>query len=187
MMGFIDDNAVIPMRLVNRHALRGTPRDPTDPNSGFRHPILVDNWMSGYVDIDDLLASSDLGLQTALVHLLRERAQTRNYDRRIGTQSLNDDLPGPAAEFTRVHGAGIQAELQVLRDFFSDPSIRIVNADTRVFRNDRRDRIRVRLTAGRGAAGRGVTAISFEVVLHDSGRVITAEEYRQLLADERAP
>lgn len=186
MMGFIDDNTVIPMRFANRHALEGTRPTPGDPNSGFRDPIFVDSYMSGNVDIDDLLASSDLGLQTSLVHLLRERAGARNYVRRTGSPSLDAREPGPArVEFLRAHGAGIQAELQILRDFFSDPSIRIVDAGTRLFRNDRRDRIRERDTAGRGAAGRGVTAISWEVVLHDSGRVITAEEYRQLRADER--
>lgn len=179
MQAFVADAASIPMRLTNRHALIG------DRVHGFNDSVGVDTWMSGYVDIDDLLASSDLGMQTSLVHLLQERGQTRNYDRRIGTQTLNANLPGPAAEFTRAHASGIDAELKVLRDFFGDPSIRIVDADTRRFRNDRRDTIREKETAGRGAAGQGVVAIDWEVVLHAGGRVVSAVAYRQMREAEQ--
>jgi hypothetical protein len=179
MQIFIDDGTVIPMRFTNRHGLMG------DREHGYHWQVEVDSWLTGYVDIDDLLASSDLGLQTSLVHLLRERQQTRNYARRIGSESLDARQPGPAREFRRAHASGIQAELQVLRDFFEDPSIRIVDAATRRFRNDRGDRFRERQRAGSGAAGRGVLAISWEVTLHDSGRVVTAEEYLDILRAER--
>jgi len=181
MMRYIDDAADIPMRMTNRHGLMGTRA------TGFNIPVGVDDYLTGYVDIDDLLASSDLGLQTSLVHLLRERQQTRDYARRLGSPSLNTAEPGPAREFERSHASGIDAELQVLRGFFSDPSIRIVDANTRLFRNDRRDLIRERETAGGGAAQQGSLAISWVVVLHDTHRVISAEEYRDILAAERRP
>lgn len=180
MIGFIDQEAVIPLRLTNS---RGRTRDPT---GAFSRRVLEDEWLSGYVDIEDLLASDPLGLQTALVHFIRERAETRNYERRLGSASLNTDLPGPAQrEFDRVHNLGIESEAAVLRGFFGDPTIRFVpGAATgniaRVFRNDRGDRIRVRLRTRRG-----VDALSVNVRTHD-GRTLTAEEYRQLLEAERA-
>jgi len=114
MMSYIDDGAVLPLRFTNRHGLLG------DRVNGFHEGVFVDAWQSAYVDIDDLLASSDLGLQTALTHFLRERQQTRNYARRIGTDTLDSNLPGPDKEFAAAHRSGINAELAVIRDFFGD-------------------------------------------------------------------
>jgi Domain of unknown function (DUF4157) len=179
MMPFIDQAAVIPLRLTNRHGLLG------DRVSGFNDRVEEDAWSSGYVDIDDLLASSDLGLQSVLVHFLRERSATSNYARRIGSASLDTSQPGPAREFNRAHALGIEAEVQLLRDFFADPSIRLVpGAESgeifRVYTNSRRDRIRTRVQAGRGAQ-QGIDAVSIDVVTRD-GRTHTAEEYRTILA-----
>jgi hypothetical protein len=176
MMAFIDQDATIPVRLTNRHGLLG------DTVAGFHDQVDVDAWTSGYVDIDDLLASSDLGLQSVLVHFLRERAATSNYARRIGSPSFT--LP----EFRRVHALGIEAEAELLRDFFGDPTIRIVNDSPsptvrRVFRNARRDIIRRRVTRGRGTE-RSVDAMSIEVVTR-GGETLTAEEYRRRLEAER--
>lgn len=180
MIGFIDQEAVIPLRLTNNH---GRTRDLA---GAFNWRVQEDEWRSAYVDIEDLLASDPLGLQTALVHFIRERSETRNYERRIGTASLNAEVPGAARrEFLRVHDRGIESEAAVLRGFFGDPTIRFVpGAATgniaRVFRNDRGDRIRVRLRTRRG-----VDALSVNVRTRD-GRTLTAEEYRQLLEAERA-
>ncbi len=176
MQRFIDQEATIPVRLTNRHGLLGTPA------TGFHDQVDVDAWTSGYVDIDDLLASTDLGLKSVLVHFLRERSATRNYARRIGTDTFTE------AEFQRVHGLGIGAEEDLLRDFFGDPTIRIVNDSPnptvrRVFRNRRGDLIRRRVTIGHGAE-QGVGAMSIDVVTRD-GHVHTAEEYRQILEEER--
>jgi Domain of unknown function (DUF4157) len=179
MTGYIDNAADIPMRLTNRHGLMG------DRATGFNTPVAVDSWLTGYVDIDDMLASSDLGLQTSLVHLLRERQQTHAYAQRLGSPTLDASRPGPAREFAQAHASGINAELQVLRDFFSDPSIHIVDANSRLFRNERNDVIRERETAGRGAAEQGNLAISWVVVLHDTHRVISAEGYKDILDTER--
>ncbi len=178
MVAYIDEAADIPMRFTNRHGLLG------DKAVGFHWAVEVDSWLAGYVDIDDLLASSDIGLQTSLVHLLRERQLTRNYARRIGTPSLDASQPAPAAEFRVAHARGIDAELAVLRDYFGDPSIRIVDANSRRFRNDRRDSIREKETARHGAE-EGVLAITWEVALFPSGTVISAEEYRERLEIER--
>jgi hypothetical protein len=184
MQGFIDQAAVIPLRFTNRHGLLGSKA------AGFHEGVTEDAWSSGYVDIDDLLASSDLGMQEVLVHFLRERTATTNYARRIGSESLVTDPASPQgaahqAEFDRAHAKGIQAELDVLRDFFADPVIRLIDHDSggeafRVYRNSRRDTIRTRLRAGRGA-NTGVDAIIVEVVTRD-GKVHTPEEYKALVA-----
>jgi hypothetical protein len=184
MQGFIDQAAVIPLRFTNRHGLTG------NKQQGFNDRVQVDDYSSGYVDIDDLLASNDLGLQSALVHFLRERSSTSNYAHRIGSESLKtgDDTPehiAHQAEFDRSHNQGIQAELEVLRGFFNDPSIRLITgADSgdvfRVFRNSRRDTIRTRVRQGRGAET-GVDAVNVEVVTRD-GKVHTPEEYKAILA-----
>ncbi len=184
MIAFIDSGNVIPLRLTNRHGLLG------DRARGFNEPVFADAWASGYVDIDDLLASTDLGLQSVLVHFLQERQSTRNYARRIGSPSMDFAQPGVQAEFDRVHAQGIDAEVRLLRDFFGDPSIRhIAGAESgdvaRVYRNDRRDRIRTRVRAGRRAADIGVHAIFIDVRLHEDGSVISAEEYQALLERER--
>jgi len=182
MAAFItDESRVIPLRLTNRHGLLG------NPVAGFHTQVDVDAWQSGYVDIDDLLASSDLGLQSVLLHFLTERGATNLYARRIGGTSLN--FPAAQHEFQVVHGRGITAEAELLQDFFGDPTIRIVNDSPspsvrRVFRNSRRDLIRRRVTHRHGAES-GVDASTIEVTTHD-GRNLTAEEYRDLLQRERA-
>jgi hypothetical protein len=163
------------MRMTNRQGLLG------DRTNGFHDPVDGDAFTSGYVDIDDLLAGDDLGFQMLLVHFLTERAATRNYARRIGTDFSND-------EFERGHRLGIEAEAEILRDFFGDPSIRIV-ADSpsvtirRVFRNSRGHRIRRRIRLGRGDE-RGVHASSVDVVV-ENNVVLTAEQYRERLQGER--
>ncbi len=169
MQAFIDQGAVIPLRLTNRRGLLGSHA------AGFHTQVDVDAWRSGYVDIDDLLSSSDLGLQSVLVHFLRERSATSNYARRIGTASFTQP------EFQRVHGSGIGAEEQLLRDYFGDPTIRIVNdspspAIRRVFRNSRHDFIRRRVHLGRGDES-GVNAMSIDVVTRD-GKTHTPEKCR---------
>jgi len=182
MMDFIDQEPVLPLRLTNRHGLLG------DRANGFHDQVEGDAWASGYVDIDDLLASTDLGLKLVLVHFLRERSATRNYARRIGSESMDTSQPGPAREFDRVHGLGIDAEVQMLRDFFGDNTIRFIREPAtgevfRIYRNSRGDRIQARERRGRGARS-GIDAISVEVVTRD-GRTLTAEEYKQLLEEER--
>jgi hypothetical protein len=182
MQGFIDQAAVIPLRFTNRHGLLGSRA------TGFNDRVAVDDWSSGYVDIDDLLASNDLGLQNALVHFLRERTATGNYAHRIGDLDTDPDTEagrGHQAELDRAHAQGIQAELAVLRDFFSDPTIRLIDHDSggdvfRVYRNSRRDTIRTRVRTGRGANA-GVDAVIVEVVTRD-GHVHTPEEYKEILA-----
>ncbi len=177
MRDFIDLGRIIPLKFTNRTGLLG------DTSSGYNTRVDIDAWTSGYVDIDDLLASSDLGLQSVMVHFLQERSSTANYARRIGSPTFT--LP----EFRRVHSLGIGAEEALLRDYFSDPTIRIVNDSPsptirRVFRNSRRDLIRRRVSIGRGAT-RGVDAMSIDVVTRD-GVVHTAEAYRRILEEERA-
>jgi Domain of unknown function (DUF4157) len=176
MLDLIRSETVIPLRLTNSTGLLGTRA------TGFRGGVMADFYDEGLVDIDDLLASSDAGLQFVLVHFLTERIRTANYARRIGSPSLTGPASDP--EFARSHAAGIAAEAVFLRGYFGDPSIRFVfepgaGSIFRVFRNNRGDRIRARQTSSRG-----VDAITIEVRLAD-GRVLSAEEYRALLETER--
>jgi hypothetical protein len=175
MQDYITDTADIPMRMTNRHGLLGNRR------VGYHWGVELDAWQSAYVDIDDFLASSPTEFMTALTHLLRERQQTRNYARRIGSSSLDTSQPGPDAEFRRAHGAGLDAELAILRDYLQDPSVRFIDRETRLLRNDRGDRIQERLGSGAG----GLHAGRWVVRLQGTGRVISLEEYREMLESER--
>jgi hypothetical protein len=173
MKAFIDDATPIRLRLTNHSGLlRGS-------GGGFTQTVDVDDFASGYVDIDDLLSADDLALQTLMVHFLTERAVTKDYTRRIGTDFSD-------AEFDRGHAAGIDAETQVLRDFFQDNTIRFVNEPAiatgiaRVWTNSRRDVIRAPFRRSGG-----VETWSIEVRLRD-GRTMTATEYQELLANARA-
>ncbi len=176
MVALIDADPVIPVRLTNRHGLLG------NRAGGYHNPVFGDAYTSGYADIDDLLGGTDLAMQMILVHFLTERRVTRNYARRIGSAFSQ-------AEFDRAHGAGIQAEIQLLQDMFGDPSIRLV-ADSpggnaiRTYRNGTGVRFRWRFTQGRGDE-RGVLASFLQVVTRD-GQVHTPEEYLAILEAERA-
>ncbi|MFL5860872.1 MAG: hypothetical protein ACJ780_08850 [Solirubrobacteraceae bacterium] len=100
MMALIDQAPVLPMRLTSRQGLLG------DRTHGFHSRVDGDAFTSGYVDIDDLLAGDDLGFQMLLVHFLTERAATRRYAQRIGTDFSD-------AEFQRGHSLGIDAEAKI--------------------------------------------------------------------------
>jgi uncharacterized protein DUF4157 len=183
MQGFIDQAAVIPLRFTNRSGLLG------DRAHGFHEGVIEDAWSSGYVDIDDLLASSDLGLQTVLVHFIRERSETKDYAKRIGSPSVDTDDPKAQTEFDAAHAKGIQSEVAVLRDFFGDPTIRhIAGAESgdvaRVFRNLRGDSIITDIKHGKGKEA-GVDAVSIRVVLKNGDKK-TVDEYKAILAAARA-
>ena len=179
MKKFIDSGTPIPLRLTNRQGM--------DKFMGTYYKVEADAWAAGYVDIDDLLASSDLGLQLVLGHFLTERLATPNYARRIGSPSMDLSIPGGIAikDFMKAHALGIEAEVQVLRDYFGDPTIKYIPGAGggqifRVFRNSRKDRIRVRLRPGHGEQ-RGVDAVSIEVVTKKDGKTHTPEEYKGIL------
>jgi hypothetical protein len=71
MRDFIDRDALVPLRLINRHA---------------------------YVDIDDLLGGEDLSFQMVMVHFLAERFSVKDYARRIGTDMPFDAAHGVGRE-----------------------------------------------------------------------------------------
>jgi hypothetical protein len=176
MMDLIDRGDLLPVRLVNRQALIG------DTAHGFHFQVDGDAFQSGYVDIDDLLAGDDLGFQMLLLHFLTERAVTPNYAHRVGTNFTD-------AEFRHGHSLGIEAEAQVLREFFGDPTI-VIWEDSpsptvwRVFFSRRRhDKFRRRIRLGRGSE-QGVNASTVDVVTRQ-GQVLTPEAYLELLRNER--
>lgn len=177
MKGFIDGGNVLPMRLTNRHGLLG------DQVSGYHSAVDGDAWSSGYVDIDDMLAGSDVGLQLLLVHFLTERNATKNYARRIGS------LGGSAPEFRRAHEKGFAAEVTLLRSYFGDPTIRFVSDGggkdvVRRYRNAKKVLFRWKERNETGA-NQGVNADYLEVRTPD-GKVHTPEEYLKILAAEKA-
>jgi hypothetical protein len=180
MKTFIDSGAVLPLRLTNRQGLLRSA-----PGGAFNSRVDADAWASGYVDIDDMLGSDDLGFQVVLVHFLTERAATRDYARRIGT--LDDTSP----EFTRAHSRGVRSEVELLRDFFGDLTIRLLNDGPRpggvfrTYRNSRGDTIRARTPPSpRGVFGLDVNLM--DVRLRD-GTIISVNDYRDLLESERNP
>ena len=183
MMALIDRDELIPVRLTNRHGLLG------DKVSGFHDQVDGDAFASGYADIDDILASDDLGFELLLVHFLTERAVTKNYAKRIG---IDDPAKGgfTDAEFDRSHGKGNQAEVKLLQDFFGDPTIKLISdsnaAAFRVFRNSRGDVIREIEHQGKGAE-RGVQSDTVEVTTKKDKKKHTPDEYKAILDAERAP
>ncbi|MGH7515618.1 MAG: DUF4157 domain-containing protein [Gemmatimonadales bacterium] len=109
MRAFIDRAELLPLRLM-----AGAGRVAN--GAGGFDPLLFDSFNEAYVDLDDLLASDDAAFQLVLLHFLTERASTRNYARRIGTDM--------SASFDRAHRAGREAETEFLRDRIGDPTIR---------------------------------------------------------------
>lgn len=179
MKGFVDSAADIPLRLTNRHGLLRSA-----PAGSFDARVDADAWASGYVDVDDMLGSDDLGFQIVLVHFLTERAATKNYAKRIGT------LDDTSAEFTKAHNKGVQAEVEVLRDFFKDPGIKLI-ADGgtggvfRSYRTSRGDTIRARTPpAPKGQPGLDINLV--DVRLKKGGTIMSANDYKALLERERA-
>ncbi|SHN40831.1 DUF4157 domain-containing protein [Chitinophaga sp. CF418] len=119
MKNFIENTeTLIPLRLISKHGLA---RPGGDPSAGFE-PVVIDDYESGYVDLDDLLASEGITFQLNLIHFLKERFVTKNYKDRLGSQI-------PKAEFDKAHAAGQQEEVDVLRNIFDDPSIRLATKE----------------------------------------------------------
>lgn len=104
MMGFIDNPPLIPMRLI------------TGAGRVLNRPITADSFVTGYVDLDDLVAADDIGFQSVLIHFLTERAVVQNYVQLLGTRGLF-----PA--FARAHRAGHDAQAEHFRALTGDPSI----------------------------------------------------------------
>jgi hypothetical protein len=102
MMQFIDDDNLAPMRLITNNGLVDGQR------------LLIDSFNLAYVDLDDMLACSDLSFQMNLIHFLEERLAIRDYARKIGT-----NIQG----FDRAHHAGIAAETEHLRSVVGDDTI----------------------------------------------------------------
>jgi hypothetical protein len=109
LTGFIDQTVMVPLRLV-----------PSTTE------VKGDMFWEGYVDLDDLMASDDLGFQSLMLHFLAERFNVNRYAHRIGTDDLspiNLTTLRPNPEFTRAHEVGHQAQVAHFREVFSDPSI----------------------------------------------------------------
>lgn len=176
MRAIMDQVAVIPLRLIT-----GAGYVQENPGAPFE-PALHDTWTSGYVDLDDLMASDDLGFKTQLVHYLTERAQTSQYERRIGTFP---PTLATLAEFNRVHQRGYEAEERVLRDEIGDPTLRYLRSEERpartwrvIYRSDEGYRI---IKAFRNF-GREIVPAQTWAIGRDGQRLSIAE----LMAQRRA-
>lgn len=176
MKGFIDAGDVLPLRMTNRHGLMTEQVDVPGP---YNTKVTGDSFISGYVDIDDLLATDDLALQGRLIHYLTERHHTSRYAHRIGTNTFT------RREFDRAHGDALGAELDLVRDYFSDPGMRAIDLEQRVFRSSRGDTVR-RRTRNLHGRQEGVFEAHYEVVIRRTGQRLTPVEYRDLLRRERA-
>lgn len=166
MMEFIDLAPVLPMRLITNEGLVGGSR------------LLIDALEAAYVDLDDMLACSDVSFQLNLIHFLQERARVRDYERRIGTNM--------APDFPRAHRAGLDAEAEHLRSIVGDPTIEFLFEENQgngriVFGfRSRAERYRIFHIFRRGQ--RGVQGGTISVRTRD-GRTITLDE---LIAERNA-
>jgi hypothetical protein len=109
MTGFIDEAQVIPLRLI-------TSAGRVQGAAGAFVPLTGDSFVAGYVDLDDLLGSSDIGFKLLLGHFITERLQVRDYARRIGTAGL-------VPLFNNAHARGREAEAKLLQDLLGDPTV----------------------------------------------------------------
>jgi len=170
MRALITRAEVLPMRLITSAGTVGGQN------------ILVDFFDEGYVDLDDLLASDDLGFQLNLIHFLTERANARNYEHRMGTR-----FPDP--EFDRAHRAGSDAEAELLRNVIGDPTIRFNYEERRpngtavlAFRSNEGYRV-FKVFRGAGQARRH----SVIFVQTRDGRRLTVDQLRAERAAAAAP
>ena len=113
MRSYLDMNAVVPLRLIT-----GEGRVPKSPTTLGR--LTFDQLITGYVDLEDLLATDRLAFQSILIHILGERFSSPNYARRIG----GDTFTG--AEYRAAHLAGHHAQAFHFQGVFKDPSIKFV-------------------------------------------------------------
>jgi hypothetical protein len=116
VISFIDAGQVIPLRLI-------TGQGRVQNQAGGFDPLLVDEFLSGYVDLEDLLAADDSSFKLLFSHFMTERLQVPSYARRIGT-----DI---SAVFDRAHRAGRAAETTLLQDLLRDPSIEFNYEETK--------------------------------------------------------
>lgn len=101
MKALTDRDEVLPMRLINQSG-----HTEASPGSGYE-PVVQDTWTRACVDLDDLLASDNLGFKTLMMHILTERAEARSCAQRIGSPHLT------VQEYDRAHGLAHQAEERV--------------------------------------------------------------------------
>jgi len=111
MVSFIDHASLIPMRLINAKGLVGG------------GALLADSFISGYVDLDDLMANDMYSFQSDLLHFLTERFQVKDYDRKIGTNF--------GRKFPSAHRKGKEAEAKQLQYLFNDPSVKFIYEESK--------------------------------------------------------
>lgn len=175
MAAVIDSADVVPLRVTNRNGLMRARSDRPGP---YDTRVAGDSYITGYVDIDDVLATDNLALQGRLIHYLTERHATRRYAHRIGTTTFS------RREFDRAHNLAFEAERDLLRDYFGDPGLRAIDYEQRIFRTTRGDRV-VRRTRELHGAQEGVWSARYEVVLRGTGERVSPEDYLALLQRER--
>lgn len=111
MRKFIDEDQTVPLRLITGEGKVG--------GGGVFVPVLIDSFNSGYVDVDDLMATDEQSFQNWFTHILTERFHVKRYAHLLGTPDINPLFEG-------AHAAAQQAEAQRLQDVLRDPFIRFV-------------------------------------------------------------
>jgi len=166
MRTFISQATVIPMLLVG--------------SSDF---TTIDQFNDGTVDLDDLLATDDLSLQSHLLHVLTERSLVPNYNSRISITDQSNpmylrDPHNP--DFELGHNAGLEAQAEHLRNVLGDPTIRLARQPTEqrtsndfIFQSNEGYQVILRLFR----VGRPV-AHSTMFVQTESGELMTVEALR---------
>lgn len=158
MISFIDGPQTLPLRLINSSGRVGGAN------------LFIDSFITGYMDLDDMMASDDVSFRMNMIHILTERNEVPDYASKIGT-----NMGG----FDRAHRLGNEAEADHLKAVVGDPTIRFIYEETRSngttvfgFRSDEGYRI-FHIFRGANSATRG----GILLVRTADGRRITLEAF----------
>jgi len=110
---YLEADAMVPFRLIT-----GKGRVPKSATTLGR--LTFDQFITGYVDLEDLLSTDRLAFQSIFVHILAERFGSPNYARRIGSNTFT------GKEVRATHEMGHQAQAFHFQGVFHDPSIQFI-------------------------------------------------------------
>ena len=115
---YLDMDAMVPFRLIT-----GKGRVPQGPDRLGR--LIFDQFITGYVDLEDLLSTDRLAFQSIMIHILAERLGSPNYSKRIGGNTFT------GREVKATHEVGHQAQAFHFQGVFRDPSLQFIYAEAK--------------------------------------------------------